>query len=44
MIDKGALGVSKRIGAGWGLGAAGIGLPFASETAMVIEGKREVGT
>ncbi len=33
-------GVSKGVDAGWGSGAAGIGLPFASKTAMVDGGKK----
>jgi len=33
-------GVLESVGAGWGLGATEIGLPFASKTTMVIGGKR----
>jgi len=38
------VGVSEGVDAGWGSGAAGIGLPFASKTAMVVGEKRGVGT
>ena len=44
MIGKGALGVSVDVGVDWGSGAAGIGVPFASKTAMVVRVKREFGT
>jgi len=37
-IGKGTLGISESVGGGWGSGAAGTGLPFASETAMVFGG------
>jgi len=43
-IGKVSRGVSESVGAGLGSGAAGIGLPFASKTAMVIGEKRGVGT
>ncbi len=42
-IGKALQGVLESIGAGLGLGAAGIGLPFASKTAMVVGEKRGVG-
>jgi len=44
MIGKGAWGVSVDVGVGWGSGAAGIGMPFASKTTMVVRVKREFGT
>ncbi len=46
-VDNGAWGVSEGICDGKGSGAAGVGLPFASKTAMVIGGNsgvRYVGT
>jgi len=43
-IGKDLQGILESIGASLGLGAAGIGSPFASKTAMVIGEKRGVGT
>jgi len=43
-IGKALQGVLESIGASLGLGATGIGLPFASKTAMVIGEKRGVDT